>query len=68
MYTQGSKNKWTEIRTVSFSKDCPHTGRIQYDYDGLEKSFNLFPHLRKSMSEPKLNKVYNDENERRKLS
>ena len=66
--TQGSKIKWTEIKTVSFSKECPDTGRIQYDYDGPEVSVNLFPNLRNSMSDPKLNKLYKDENECPKLS
>ena len=61
--TDGSKINWTEIRTVSFSKDYPHTGRIQYDYDGPDVSFNLFPNLRNSMPKPKLNKLYNEENE-----
>ena len=66
--THGSKIKWTEIRTVSFSKDYPYTGRIQYDYDGPEVSFNLFPNLRNSMPEPKLNKLYKEENMPPKLS
>ena len=66
--TTGSKIRWTEIKTVSFSKDYPDTCTLQYDYDGPEINFNLFPNLRNSIPEPKLNKLYNDEKEPPKLS
>ena len=61
--TMGSKIKWSEIKTITFTKDYPDTGIIQYDYDGPAINFNLFPNLRNCTHEPCLCKLYDEEHE-----
>ncbi|WAQ94759.1 hypothetical protein MAR_007230 [Mya arenaria] len=44
--SEGSKIKFLEIKTISFSSDCPDTAVIQYDYGCSLINLNVKPRLR----------------------
>ena len=47
--TEGSKLRWTEIRTASFYNETPDTAHIQYDHDGSVTDVNIYPNLRNNV-------------------